>query len=290
MSTPTFKLVPTDAAEVDKLRDQNIALQHAADTAESHAKENCELRAEVERLKKCLSKANEQTEHFEREWYLRGDTIEQQAEQVKALGAAITRQHNCGEQLAERIMQADETIEQQSGRIAELETLRGNSVLVPGPDLKKMQGRIAELESSLAESDAVRDRIAHLLAETAVALKGPEKALHRHGWHDLPQVAAAQSAALAKARDGLERLLNGYRDQKPPGYPASDSERQADEAIAAIDDLLIVSAASAIDRDAVIEEVAKWYAEKGWLLDEDDVAEAIRSLKTASPIGKEEAK
>lgn len=34
------------------------------------------LRAEVERLTDCLQKANEQAEHFEREWYLRGDEVE----------------------------------------------------------------------------------------------------------------------------------------------------------------------------------------------------------------------
>lgn len=34
------------------------------------------LAAEVERLRGCLKKANEQAEHFEREWYLRGDEIE----------------------------------------------------------------------------------------------------------------------------------------------------------------------------------------------------------------------
>lgn len=32
--------------------------------------------AECERLTGCLSKANAQAEHFEREWYLRGDEIE----------------------------------------------------------------------------------------------------------------------------------------------------------------------------------------------------------------------
>ncbi|HZW25151.1 MAG TPA: DUF551 domain-containing protein [Gallionella sp.] len=32
---------------------------------------------EIERLRAVLSKANEQTEHFEREWYLRGDELEQ---------------------------------------------------------------------------------------------------------------------------------------------------------------------------------------------------------------------
>lgn len=31
---------------------------------------------EIERLSACLKKANDQAEHFEREWYLRGDEIE----------------------------------------------------------------------------------------------------------------------------------------------------------------------------------------------------------------------
>lgn len=35
------------------------------------------LRAEVERLTACLHRANQMTEHFEREWYLRGDEIEE---------------------------------------------------------------------------------------------------------------------------------------------------------------------------------------------------------------------
>ena len=62
---------------------------------------------------------------------------------------------------------------------------------------------IAAKDAEIAESDHIRDRCAHLLAETAVALKGPEKALHRHGWQDLPEVAAKQSAALKLARQVL---------------------------------------------------------------------------------------
>lgn len=38
--------------------------------------ENGELRNEVERLARCLRRANEQAERFEREWYLRGDEAE----------------------------------------------------------------------------------------------------------------------------------------------------------------------------------------------------------------------
>lgn len=34
------------------------------------------LEKENKRLRECLQKANSQAEHFEREWYLRGDEIE----------------------------------------------------------------------------------------------------------------------------------------------------------------------------------------------------------------------
>jgi len=63
--------------------------------------------------------------------------------------------------------------------------------------------RIKELTDDIAEEEHIRDRMSQLLAETAVALKGPEKALHRHGWQDLPEVAAKQSAALKLAREAL---------------------------------------------------------------------------------------
>ena len=73
--------------------------------------------------------------------------------------------------------------------------------------------RIAELEEDIKESDAIRERCAYLLAETAVALKGPEKALHRHGWYDLPKVAqeqtttiAAQSAVIDMAKTALDEV------------------------------------------------------------------------------------
>lgn len=39
-------------------------------------RERAELTAEVARLRAALTKANDQAEHFEREWYLRGDEIE----------------------------------------------------------------------------------------------------------------------------------------------------------------------------------------------------------------------
>ena len=55
---------------------------HSAITADYIARlqrtldERDTLRAEVERLTGCLARANSQAEHFEREWYLRGDEVE----------------------------------------------------------------------------------------------------------------------------------------------------------------------------------------------------------------------
>jgi hypothetical protein len=69
--------------------------------------------------------------------------------------------------------------------------------------IERQSERIKELESDVDEEAHIQDRMAKLLAETAVALKGPEKALHRHGWQDLPDVAAKQSAALKLAREAL---------------------------------------------------------------------------------------
>lgn len=43
------------------------------------ANEPANLRAEIARLTNALKKANEQAEHFEREWYLRGDVLDELA-------------------------------------------------------------------------------------------------------------------------------------------------------------------------------------------------------------------
>jgi hypothetical protein len=51
---------------------------------------------EVERLTQCLAKANEQTEHFEREWYLRGDKIEE-LEALASRETVTTGVENFGE-------------------------------------------------------------------------------------------------------------------------------------------------------------------------------------------------
>ena len=111
-----------------------------------------------------------------------------------------------------------------------LKAAQPNIVLIADKDavISQQSKRIEELTDGLEESDAIRDRCAHLLAETAVALKGPEKALHRHGWQDLPEVAAKQSTALKLAREALMH----------DGYPCGNGCKcRACEALAAIDAL-----------------------------------------------------
>ena len=81
---------------------------------------------------------------------------------------------------------------------------------IPVVLLEDAEAIISAKDAEIAESDHIRDRCAHLLAETAVALKGPEKALHRHGWQDLPEVAAKQSAALKLAREALFDMQDSY--------------------------------------------------------------------------------
>ena len=90
--------------------------------------------------------------------------------------------------------------------------------------------RIKELESEVDEEAHIRDRMAKLLAETAVALKGTEKALHRHGWQDLPDVAAKQSAALKLARQVLMSVKETSSSTR--------LRRIVNEPLAAIDEVL----------------------------------------------------
>lgn len=77
------------------------ALQDVAMIARNGIDRVIELERENKRLTKCLLKANAQAEHFEREWYLRGDEIERlrelSDEMLSAMTAALMlAPHNCG--------------------------------------------------------------------------------------------------------------------------------------------------------------------------------------------------
>jgi hypothetical protein len=61
-------LVPLIAATVQAAAEIRVA--EAAADAELER-----MRTEIARLSACLKKANDQAEHFEREWYLRGDAL-----------------------------------------------------------------------------------------------------------------------------------------------------------------------------------------------------------------------
>lgn len=107
-----------------------------------------------------------------------------------------------------------------------------------------------------------------------------------------------------------EVLLNVERARlSTPGAPvtASDDRRQRDELAAALGlesganfawSYLLglvesqtqfceasdgLSATPAAIRNQTLEEIAKWYGEAGWLMDEEDIAEAIRAFKGQSP-------
>jgi D-alanine-D-alanine ligase-like ATP-grasp enzyme len=73
---------------VDRLRE--AAYSGALDILIAH-RFLAEAADEIERLQSALKTANDQTEHFEREWYLRGDDIEQLRAERDALKADAER-------------------------------------------------------------------------------------------------------------------------------------------------------------------------------------------------------
>jgi hypothetical protein len=59
-----------------------------------------------------------------------------------------------------------------------------------------VQRALAAQQQELQECDELRRKLSDLLRRTAVALRGPEPALTRWSWHDLPERAAAAIAAI----------------------------------------------------------------------------------------------
>jgi len=73
----------------------------------------------------------------------------------------------------------------------ELEQIRLDSeqFIPPGiGDTQRMVAEIIQLKAECEESDAVVQTLAKILAGVAVALKGEELPLHRHGYHDLVEL------------------------------------------------------------------------------------------------------
>ena len=57
-----------------------------------------------------------------------------------------------------------------------------------------------EMIESAEEDRALCDKLAGILTRTANVLKGEPKPLHRHSWHDLPEVAQRLVAAMEKSK------------------------------------------------------------------------------------------
>ena len=112
-----------------------------------------------------------------------------------------------------RLSDAEAIIAQKDAEILEQCRLNGMGAereLALRGQMERQDERIKELEADADEEAHIRDRMAQLLAETAIVLKGPEKVLHRHGWQDLPEIAMKQSAALKLAREALFDMQDSY--------------------------------------------------------------------------------
>ena len=59
-----------------------------------------------------------------------------------------------------------------------------------------------EMIESAEEDRALCDKLAGILTRTANVLKGEPKPLHRHSWHDLPEVARKLVAAAGQKTEG----------------------------------------------------------------------------------------
>ena len=76
-----------------------------------------------------------------------------------------------------------------------------------GPDHKTwcsvLVSDLRQATEEIDEMDQQRDMLADILRRTAVALRGPEPALTRWSWHDLPERAAAAIAELARLQAAI---------------------------------------------------------------------------------------
>ena len=77
------------AAKIDQL--QNPGVQGLAQLGRNAIERVAQLESEIERLTKCLERANAQAEKFEREWYLRGDVLDNTEYWLGSLLAVIHR-------------------------------------------------------------------------------------------------------------------------------------------------------------------------------------------------------
>ena len=85
---------------------------------------------------------------------------------------------------------------------------RGNLEGMPQPDPREIGEAIdtaIEIIESAEEDRALCDKLASILERTANVLKGAPKPLHRHSWHDLPDVA--QKIVAAAGQNTVNAML-----------------------------------------------------------------------------------
>ena len=74
---------------------------------------------------------------------------------------------------------------------------------IPQFDLYKVDAAIdaaVEMIESAEEERDLCDKLAGILTRTANVLKGEPNPLHRHSWHDLPEVAQRLVSALEESK------------------------------------------------------------------------------------------
>ena len=101
---------------------------------------------------------------------------------------------------------------------------------LPQPDAKQITAAIyaaVEMIESAEEDRALCDKMAGILTRTANVLKGNPKPLHRHGWHDLPEVAhrlvAAAGQNTVNAMLAHSRKSGKQRSRKPLAKHAKET-------------------------------------------------------------------
>jgi hypothetical protein len=98
-------------------------------------------------------------------------------------------------------------------------------------ELEHIANEVQAMRQEADDEDTLRTRMAQLLTDTANALKGAPAELHRHSWHDLPEIAAQQAdaATLLRARQALgaarDALYNPFEpdNQSAAWHSASEA-------------------------------------------------------------------
>ena len=82
---------------------------------------------------------------------------------------------------------------------------RGDDETIEQPDPREIgeaSDAAVEMIEEREEYRALCDQLSDILARTANVLKGEPKPLHRHGWHDLPEVARKLVSAAGQKTEG----------------------------------------------------------------------------------------